>query len=255
MRLLQVNTLKPTELSSDKPPEYAILSHCWRHGLYEILYEDIEHSEPDAWQEKKKQAAEKILNACKLARSLGYEYIWIDTCCIDKQSSSELSEAINSMYSWYRQAAVCLAFLDDVNGPSDLSSSRWFTRGWTLQELIAPDNVWFYNKCWSYIGDRFSMAQKFSTITRVDEAVLRHGHEPYPAHWDDHKMLDWRCECGVSYNHGDRLREVLDSFSIATVMSWAARRETSREEDMAYCLSMISQHPTIFLLIPMPLCC
>ncbi|KAI0437277.1 heterokaryon incompatibility protein-domain-containing protein [Xylaria telfairii] len=244
MRLLQVNTLKLTDFSSDKPPRYAILSHCWRHGLNEILYEDVEYSKPDAWREKKKEAAEKVINACALARSIGYEYIWIDTCCIDKRSSSELSEAINSMYSWYRHAGVCLAFLDDVDGLGDLHLSRWFTRGWTLQELIAPDNVWFYNKSWCHINDRFSMAKELSAIITVDEAVLRHGHEPNPTNWADHKWRDrggyrgnfQACVCSAHYSYSDTLREVLDGFSIATVMSWAAWRETSRVEDTAYCL-------------------
>ncbi|KAI0486705.1 heterokaryon incompatibility protein-domain-containing protein [Xylaria cf. heliscus] len=213
MRLLHVNTLKLTDFSAEYTPEYAILSHCWRNGPNEILYEDVEFLSPYNWRQRKKQAAEKVVKACELAHGLGYRYIWIDTCCIDKRSSSELSEAINSMYLWYSQAATCVAFLDDVSGPHDLRWSRWFTRGWTLQELIAPDNLWFYNKDWYCIGDRFSMAKELSVITRINTVVLRHGHGLDPVHWEDGHwnptLTGGRC---------------------------ASRRETAREEDMAYCL-------------------
>ncbi|TGJ87465.1 hypothetical protein E0Z10_g1265 [Xylaria hypoxylon] len=240
MRLLHVTTKKLTDFSTQKAPKYAILSHRWRHGLNEVLYDDVEGAEPDTWQRKKEAAAKKVLNACAEADRLKFEYIWIDTCCIDKRSSSELSEAINSMFLWYRQAGKCLAFLDDVNNLDDLGKSEWFERGWTLQELIAPDNVWFYSKDWSCIGDRFSMVQRLSDITGIDEMVLRHGHEPEIEDWDGHyfrqEMGQYICNCGVKGFDNDKLRGVLDTFSVATIMSWAARRKTSREEDTAYCL-------------------
>ncbi|KAI0399955.1 heterokaryon incompatibility protein-domain-containing protein [Xylaria palmicola] len=235
MRLLHVKTLKLTDFSAVKPPKYAILSHCWRHGHNEILFEDVEFSEPVTWQDKKKEAANKVLKACAVTDETGYEYVWIDTCCIDKRSSAELSEAINSMYFWYNEAAVCIAFLDDTDGRDDLGSSRWFTRGWTLQELIAPDNVWFYNRHWSFIGDRFSMFKALASITGIDEGVLRHGHNPWLATWDMHDRTGnlYSCPCGVDW---PELRWILDKFSVATIMSWAAQRQTSREEDVAYCL-------------------
>jgi hypothetical protein len=200
------------------------------------------------WQKKKKLAATKVNNTCAVAYKLGYDYVWIDTCCIDKRSSSELSEAINSMFLWYRQASKCLAFLDDVDGIDDLGASRWFTRGWTLQELIAPDNIWFYNKDWSFISDRFSMVKELSVITGIDDVVLRHGHEPELANWDHHDyhpdgIGEYMCRCGIRCFDSDRLRGVLDTFSIATIMSWAANRGTSREEDTAYCLSTKSRAP------------
>ncbi|KAI3325784.1 hypothetical protein HD806DRAFT_491211 [Xylariaceae sp. AK1471] len=241
MRLLHVHTLKLTDFSTQKAPKYAILSHCWRYGLNEILYEDVEYSEPQIWQNKKEQAATKVINTCAVACEFGYDYVWIDTCCIDKRSSSELSEAINSMFLWYRQAGKCFAFLDDVHGFDDLGSSRWFTRGWTLQELIAPDNVWFYNKDWAFISDRFSMVEELSAITGIDEVVLRHGHEPELVNWASHDYRDYgmgeyQCPCGINCYDSDRLRGLLDTLSIATIMSWAAKRTTSREEDTAYCL-------------------
>ncbi|KAI1427645.1 heterokaryon incompatibility protein-domain-containing protein [Xylaria sp. FL1777] len=240
MRLLHVKKKKLEDFSTRDIPNYVILSHCWRSGHNEIIYEDVEYSQPESWKDKKKEAAEKVLNACAEADKLGYEYVWIDTCCIDKRSSSELSEAINSMFSWYRNSARCIAFLDDVDNLDQLDSSRWFTRGWTLQELIAPDNVWFYNKNWSYIGDRFSMAKRLSVLTRIDEVILRHGHEPELTNWDDHicedRGYDFTCYCGIDYFDNDRLRGILDTYSVAGIMSWAADRQTSREEDIAYCL-------------------
>ncbi|KAI0973745.1 heterokaryon incompatibility protein-domain-containing protein [Xylaria arbuscula] len=226
MRLLNVKTLKLEDYTTRPAPKYTILSHCWRPEIGEILYEDVESSEPEIWREKRKEVAMKVLKACAETERLGFEYIWVDTCCIDKRSSSELSEAINSMFKWYRKSTKCIAFLDDIDG--------------TLQELIAPDNVWFYNKNWSYIGDRFSMARKISAITRIDEVVLRHGHEPELEDWDEHDYREdavhFTCRCGINGFDPDRLQGMLDSFSVATIMSWAAGRRTSREEDIAYCL-------------------
>ncbi|KAI1149465.1 heterokaryon incompatibility protein-domain-containing protein [Nemania diffusa] len=240
MRLLHVETLKLTGFSAHETPPYVILSHCWRHGINEILYEDVKFSKPEAWRRTKRQAAKKVLNACVVASDLGFEYIWIDTCCIDKRSSSEQSEAINSMFLWYQQAAVCIAFLDDIRGLGDLGSSRWFTRGWTLQELIAPSNLQFYNKDWLFIDDRFAIAKELSAITLIDEVVLRHGHHPEPVAWVDHKPITSDdgspCACGFSCPGSNKLRWVLDTFSFAMIMSWAAHRRTSREEDTAYCL-------------------
>ncbi|GAP92671.1 putative ankyrin repeat protein [Rosellinia necatrix] len=155
MRLLHVETLKLTEFLDSNTPEHVILSRRWRHGLNGILYEDVEFSEPWTWRNRKPRAAEKVLRAREVARELEYEYLWIGTCCIDKRSSSELSEAINSMYLWRSKAAVCVAFLDDFDGLDDIGSSKWFTRDWTLQELMAPDNVWSYNRNWRFIDDRF----------------------------------------------------------------------------------------------------
>ncbi|KAF5490645.1 putative transporter [Colletotrichum fructicola] len=142
----------------------------------------------------------------------GFHYIWIDTCCIDKTSSSELTEAINSMWAWYRHAQICYAYLSDVRSDSahlgqgykEFIQSRWFTRGWTLQELIAPSNVIFCNTKWVEIGNRESMRDIVGKITGIDRHFFNHG--------------------------------VLGRYSIAQKMSWAANRVTTRIEDQAYCL-------------------
>lgn len=137
-------------------------------------------------------------------------FIWVDTCCINKESSAELSEAINSMYIWYRECSSCVAYLSDVEGAdtatgSQFAKSRWFTRGWTLQELLAPAHVTFYNKHWFPITDKVETCEDISTVTNISSRVV----------------------AGLD-------RTVLAS--VAERMSWAAGRQTTRVEDQAYCL-------------------
>ncbi|KAK5651138.1 hypothetical protein OQA88_13232, partial [Cercophora sp. LCS_1] len=154
---------------------------------------------------------EKVADACALAVQDGFEYLWIGTCCIDKSSSAELSEAINSMFRWYRDAEVCYAFLSDVdadeNPHSEASSfrkARWFTCGWTLQELIAPGVVYFYGAGWKQIGSRETLLDLIVDTTRISASY---------------------------FTTGDLTR-----FSAAQKMSWAAERQTTRLEDQAYSL-------------------
>lgn len=146
MRLLHAGTLTLHEFSPNRIPPYAILSHTWED-------DEITLQELDSGAGKGKTGYSKITNFCGQARTAGLEYCWVDTCCIDKTSSTELSEAINSMYRWYRDALVCYAYLADVtanespgNEDSSFRKSRWFTRGWTLQELIAPASVVFFRR-------------------------------------------------------------------------------------------------------------
>ncbi|TBU37126.1 hypothetical protein BD309DRAFT_1084867 [Dichomitus squalens] len=154
----------------------------------------------------------KIRDACRIAREAGYDYLWIDSCCINKSSSSELTESINSMYQWYGHARDCYAYLADVPPGKDprlpwskFHSSRWFTRGWTLQELIAPSKVKFLSNDWSLIGTKLTLVDVIEETTTIPrEALLR--------------------------------LESLDVFSVAERLSWAARRETTRVEDRAYSL-------------------
>jgi len=111
---------------------------------------------------------------CKFASHQGYEYAWVDTCCIDKSSSAELTEAINSMFRWYQRAEICYVFLSDLNKGTvrNLSDCRWFTRGWTLQELIAPCRVQFFDSSWRHCGNRSNMITELARITRIKEGVL-----------------------------------------------------------------------------------
>ncbi|KAI9782388.1 MAG: hypothetical protein M1839_005261 [Geoglossum umbratile] len=152
-----------------------------------------------------KKGSKKVKSCCSIARANGLKYIWIDTCCIDKTSSAELSEAINSMYRWYQEADVCYGYLADVPSKAVFSGSRWFTRGWTLQELIAPSTVIFLDEEWKELGTKASLQQDVSDCTGILVGILS----------------------------GD---DDLETFSIAQRMSWAAKRKTSRIEDRAYCL-------------------
>lgn len=240
MRLL--NTKKHTleHFLGDARPPYAILSHTWGEG--EILYEDIG---TEGWKSDTrdgKAGASKVIGSCIQATTDGYDYIWIDTCCIDKSSSAELSEAINSMFQWYEESDVCYAYLADVGGGDEwpaqkaakISDSKWFTRGWTLQELIAPQKVEFFDKTWNRLGNRDQMASLLSAITRIDKTVLaRASHDP--ACYDGTSSMLEHQGC-FSCGRGLSIQRLLSSFPVATRMSWAAERVTTRLEDQAYCL-------------------
>ncbi|VUC21040.1 unnamed protein product [Clonostachys rosea] len=206
MRLLHAKSEELHEFLGSQVPNYAILSHTW--GDDEVLFNDIKRGTAS-----RRRSYDKVINCCRKAIEDGLEWVWIDTCCIDKSSSAELSEAINSMYQWYGDSSVCYVYLEDVNfglehGPlSDTISikpSRWFTRGWTLQELLAPSYIKFYTSEWADIGTKSSLAKYISSITLIPVSILR-GQDPS------------KCK-------------------IAQRMSWAAGRETSRLEDQAYCL-------------------
>jgi len=157
----------------------------------------------------------KIAYACGQAGKDGYQYLWVDTCCIDKRSSAEVCEAVNSMYSWYQRAAVCYAYLEDVHfddytegymtWKDHFSNSRWFARGWTLQELLAPRKVVFYARGWRLLGTKSSLVKNIGKITGIDELTLL---EP----------------------------KLIHNASVAQRMSWASQRTTTRTEDLAYSL-------------------
>lgn len=141
-------------------PDYAILSHTWEPDQ-EVPYQEMLAAGGDPCHPaRKKSGFKKIQETCQQAHDEGFLYVWIDTCCIDKSSSAELSEAINSMFQWYKNASVCYAYLSDL--PPDCRDSledhmpkcRWFTRGWCLQELIAPRDVQFFDACWLPIGGK-----------------------------------------------------------------------------------------------------
>ena len=158
-----------------------------------------------------KRGFSKVQGTCALAIKDGFDWVWIDSCCIDKSSSTELQEAINSMFRWYQEAQICYAYLSDVpddEAQSDaFRQSSWFTRGWTLQELLAPYSVEFYAADWTLIGSKASRAAEIAHITGIDLAALQN-------HW-----FDWK-----------------DKYSAAEKMSWAAHRVVTRSEDVAYCL-------------------
>ena len=214
MKLVNASTRSIAEFPQDRIPPYTILSHTWVDD--EVVLADMlegRGTERDAYR--------KIDYSCQQTLDDGFAYIWIDSCCIDKSSSAELSEAINSMYRWYQKAEKCYAYLVDVSDAcsplpardgdktiqltSEFARSRWFTRGWTLQELLAPNDMIFYSRDWIPIGRKITLAAPLSIVTGIDEDVLL-GSKP----------LEWT--------------------SVAKRMSWAAHRQTTRTEDIAYCL-------------------
>ncbi|KAH8674235.1 heterokaryon incompatibility protein-domain-containing protein [Xylariales sp. PMI_506] len=216
MRLIDTSTGHLAEFSSS-PPRYAILSHTW--DIEEITFQDLCSQNPC----NSKKGYDKLKNFIELAKKSRHQYVWADTCCIDKTSSAELSEAINSMFQWYRKATVCFVYLSDVSTRSQgrsrnerttwtdavllekLSNSRWFRRSWTLQELIAPVSVEFYSQEWDYVGTKIDLCRFLNRITRISNGVL------------------------VEINGYKQA-------SVAQKMSWAAEREATREEDVSYSL-------------------
>jgi ankyrin repeat protein len=203
MRLLQrcdTGEIILTQFGDEGIPPYAILSHTWGADAEEVTFEDLMNGTG-----KNKPGYKKIRFCAEQAKSDDLQYFWIDTCCIDKRSSTELSEAINSMYRWYQDANACYAYLADVPSKTKFADSRWFARGWTLQELLAPSEVMFFDEEYKKLGTRTNLRQSVSSCTGIPEGIL--------AGSDD-----------------------LERISIAQRMSWAAKRETKRLEDRAYCL-------------------
>jgi hypothetical protein len=208
MRLLNAQTLELSthdeDLALSTRPIYAALSHTW--GDEEVSFQDWDRPDRD-----KMKGFRKILGCCEQARKDGIEWVWVDTCCIDKRNSAELSEAINSMFLLYWYSEVCYVFLEDVlpwkglGAPEEqLRKARWFTRGWCLQELIAPMKLEFYANDWSEIGTKWSLANLISDITHIPGQAL--------------------------------VTRKVDEYSAVQKMSWAAKRKTKKLEDEAYCL-------------------
>lgn len=205
MRLLHTDTLVIEEFGFGEIPNYAILSHRWYN--YELNLQDVQNriwEKQDFTNENKIKAFEKINRCCVRAKSDAFQYAWIDSCCIDKTSSAELSEAINSMYLWYYKAGRCYAYLSDVQSMDTFQESEWFARGWTLQELLAPAEVFFLDKDWNDLGTKKSLQEAVSDQTRIPINILS----------------------GAD----------LETATVAQRMSWASQRKTTRIEDRAYCL-------------------
>ncbi|KAF2109382.1 heterokaryon incompatibility protein-domain-containing protein [Lophiotrema nucula] len=243
MRLLNAQTLEFELFLGDPKPKYVILSHTW--GNEEVTYQEM------CWLKKlrsfptelkanslfplivdassggaqlplteeeitRRAGYEKIVQTAKIAKTEKCSYFWVDTCCIDKTSSTELQEAVNSMYRWYQESYICAVHLEDAEPKEDsgqteeaylsgvLLKSRWITRGWTLQELIAPRSLFFHDKQWRPIANKLHVLSEIEFATRIPVQVLETGR--------------------------------FSASSIAQRMSWAADRSTTRVEDRAYSL-------------------
>jgi hypothetical protein len=218
MRLLKLDSGGQLSLTKDfindnGVPEYAILSHTWGADTEEVTFGDLVDGTG-----KEKSGYEKVRLCGEQAKHDGLQYFWVDTCCIDRTSSAVLQEAIISMFRWYQKAAKCYVYLSDVSRPAfdvhdkfnqlpwelAFQKSRWFTRGWTLQELLAPASVIFFSKDWEQLGDKKSRERIISKITGIPARALPGRH--------------------------------LSTFSVEERLSWAKKRETTREEDKAYSL-------------------
>ncbi|EGR45412.1 uncharacterized protein TRIREDRAFT_41660, partial [Trichoderma reesei QM6a] len=195
-------------------PQYAILSHTWGPDDEEVVFKDVENGTG-----MNKAGYSKIRFCADQASRDGLKHFWVDSCCIDKSDSVELSEAINSMFRWYSNAARCYVYLSDVSiaNPEEASelkllyewgnnfeNSRWFTRGWTLQELLAPKTVEFFTKEGWMLGNKGLLAQKIHVITGIAIPAL--------------------------------LGQPLSTFTVEERLGWAEKRSTTREEDWAYSL-------------------
>ncbi|KAK5679849.1 hypothetical protein LTS10_007797 [Elasticomyces elasticus] len=231
MRLLNTTTLEFEEFfdTEQVKHKYSILSHCWSQDRSqpEVSHQAFLSKSYD----ENGAGYQKIRRCCELSKERGHVYTWIDTCCVDKTSSAELSETINSMFAWYRDSAECYVFMDDLSvdvlaeveeidaeghwrqglgreAITDVyafTDSGWFARGWTLQELLAPRNVLFYNVNARFLGTKSDLAAPIAHATGIDSAIIR-GQQ-----------------------------NIFDT-SIAQRMSWASARKTTRLEDTAYCM-------------------
>jgi hypothetical protein len=208
MRLVNTETYLLSDHSVDQIPPFAILSHRW--GDDEVSYHDYVKRRVTIGT-----GFQKIVDFCNFAKSQleAHEWVWVDSCCIDKKSSSELTEAINSMYTWYKKATVCYAYMRDVktegkrkrDEPDGFQQSEWFTRGWTLQELLAPSRVTFCDKDWKIVGTKTDLATSIQQASGIPEPFLTGQRQPQEA-------------------------------SVAMRMSWISRRTTTKPEDIAYCI-------------------
>ncbi|KAI0644529.1 heterokaryon incompatibility protein-domain-containing protein [Trametes meyenii] len=242
MRLLNTRTGEFHWFNDPRRVRYAILSHVWSvQG--EQSFQDVQDARKALSRSRRRRGARtsadqagaegagsalqhsqtvessqlsllslKVRDFCVYAREQGYDWAWVDSCCIDKSSSAELSEAVNSMYEWYERAAICYAYLADVGGDDDpwaecsqFRVSRWWTRGWTLQELLAAANVVFVASDWSLLGTKNNLAKAIEEVTGIQQTVLRR--------WTP-----------------------LNAVPVAQRMFWASKRVTTRVEDEAYSL-------------------
>jgi Heterokaryon incompatibility protein (HET) len=216
MRLLKRGPQDEISLTKDLVdgiPPYVILSHTWSaNDDDEVTFDDLQNKRDD------NKAGWAKLHFCgeQTKEDGGPEYFWVDTCCINKANHTEFSEAITSMFRWYQRAVKCYVYLSDVSADSDDSEhaqcrweaafrkSRWFTRGWTLQELLAPASVEFFSREGRRLGSKETLELLIHNITKIPVAALR--------------------------------GEPLSQFSFDERWQWAAGRETKKIEDKAYCL-------------------
>ncbi|KAF5370322.1 hypothetical protein D9758_006934 [Tetrapyrgos nigripes] len=215
-RLIDTDTLELVEFDKHATvPAYAILSHRWILER-EVVYEEFIRPQAET---KSKSGYQKIEAACLQARKDGIRYLWVDTCCIMQGNPVDVAVNITSMFAFYQNAEVCYAYLVDITGCDHKEMfarprawwkqyeepTEWFSRGWTLQELVAPKTVIFYNKFWECIGDKYQLRRDIRRVTTIPAAVL---------------------------SGEQSIRDV----DVITRMSWSYMRVTTKRQDQAFCL-------------------
>ncbi|THV00633.1 hypothetical protein K435DRAFT_440570 [Dendrothele bispora CBS 962.96] len=208
-RFIDTQSLELVEFSSEDNiiiPPYAILSHTWITGE-EISYDEYCQPLEETYY---KLGYQKIVAACQRAHEQNLRYIWIDTCCIKQSDDNDVAVNITSMYGYYQNAEVCYVYLVDVTAlqsdwPTQLRDSQWLGRGWTLQELLAPKTVLFFDEDWQYIGDKHKLQGLIHHETAIPQGVLS----------------------------GE---QSIQDINVLDRMSWATKRETTKLQDQAYCL-------------------
>ncbi|KAF2653170.1 hypothetical protein K491DRAFT_706004 [Lophiostoma macrostomum CBS 122681] len=210
MRLLNSQTFELRSFLPHEIPEYVILSHRW--GTEELTYRDVVQNPLSAENSptRRLRGFPKVDGVCRLASEDGYSWVWIDTCCIDKESSADVDKNINSMWTYYTKSNICYVYMADVadaqsGWSTGFQKSNWFTRCWTLQELVAPVHLEFYAADWSPIGTKLERAMEVAKITSIDDGLLVQNRS-------------------------------IDGYTTAERLSWAAHRQVTQEEDEAYSL-------------------
>ena len=227
IRLLNVKNFQFREYDEGNLPAYAILSHVWynEEKKIELVYDSFESLPRNAngvpqcpKDQNYAKSHDKIMKTCQETRKLGegsgkrVDFVWIDSICIDKRNAGERDRAIRSMWRFYGDAACCIVWLQDVEWSKNnkprvdqaFENARWFSRGWTLQELIAPKIVYFFNRSWDLLGTKWSLAAEITSRTRIERKFLK--------------------------------PEKARSATIAQRLSWAAGRNTTEPEDRVYSL-------------------
>jgi hypothetical protein len=217
MRLIDCrgDSLRMQEFIGRPPLPFAILSHTWdsEEVNFEAFNDIATRTVAKGWP--------KIEQTCREAQRCGFDYVWIDSCCIDKTNNAELSESVNSMFQWYSEADLCLVYLSDFDANAAandrvamLPRARWFSRGWTLQEIVAARSANFYDGTWCHFGTRESLRDELASITNIDAEIFSPPQDPDAV----------------------GIRDLLGAIPVGRRMAWAASRQTTRPEDMAYCL-------------------
>ncbi|THU94417.1 HET-domain-containing protein [Dendrothele bispora CBS 962.96] len=203
LTLIDTHTIKPVVFEqTDTIPAYAVLSHQWSKIGAEVTYEELVLVQSTTYQ---KSGYQKINAACQKALQDGYSYIWVDTCCIIQKDEKDLKENIPKMYGFYQNSAVCYVYLWDVVSKTQFRYSEWFKRGWTLQELVAPRTVKFFDSHWQYLGDKHGLREEIFRKTTIPPDILS----------------------GT---------QSVQDIAIVDRMTWALERKTTEKQDLAYCL-------------------